>query len=640
MIAEQWYELIRGKTTLSSEAFFEIHRQASFTAAGDVLTDKPHFARRLGLAMWKAQQLLAALAFFDFADLPCPEYAEALVVAGKRHLRESELAPAAACFNRAREVLEALRQELPPSPAPELSPERVYPAVNVIARLRRNPAAENLDRIEAELFFARGNHAELAGDPEAALRAYDRCQALSTYLRYVDPQLEHREVKPAIARLLRERTDTEPLDALLVNVGLYSASPSYALLSLGTHLKRRDYRVRLLNRDADDATILRLARRARLVGFSVMTDQIGRSLAVSRRLKKLAPDIPVVWGGVHPTLYPEQTLAEPAIDYVVVGDGEDALVRLIEALKTNRPPAGIPGLGRKEDGRTVFEPPGEPFDLAECGPYAYELIDPAAWCDVRMGRVPLPYPVFLYFATRGCPWRCTFCVTSVLEQTRGRRAKKIKDIIADLQNLRERLRVRCVIFADEYFFGSPKWFGEFLDALERAALPIVWGCSFHLAIVMKNKELILRAQKLGLRYLSISPESGSDRVLEILGKKTTVAQIEAVFDWLTSVGLAPLSSFMTHLPGETAAERRATFALRDRLQTLCDARGVDAYLMGPQPFRPYPGTLLFQECVRRGYREPQTLDEWPAALGPWGHSLLEEEFFWVADENEAPEGRP
>jgi len=81
MIAEQWYELIRGKTTLSSEAFFEIHRQASFTAAGDVLTDKPHFARRLGLAMWKAQQLLAALAFFDFADLPCPEYAEALVVA-------------------------------------------------------------------------------------------------------------------------------------------------------------------------------------------------------------------------------------------------------------------------------------------------------------------------------------------------------------------------------------------------------------------------------------------------------------------------------------------------------------------------------------------------------------------------------
>lgn len=639
MTSEQWYELIRGKTTLSPAAFFEIHRQTAFAAAGDVLTDKPRFAYRLGQAMWREQQLFAAVAFFEYADLPGVEYAEALVVAGKRRLREGELAPAAAHFARARSLLEALRQELRPSPAPDLSSTGVYPAVNVMARLKRNPAAENLDRLEADLFFALGNHAELAGDPDAALAAYDRCQGISTDLRYVEPKLEHHEVKPAIARLLREQTDTEPIDALLVNVGLYSASPSYALLSLGTHLLRLGYRVRLLNRDADDSAIMRLARRARLVGFSVMTDQIGRSLAVSRRLKNLDPRIPIVWGGVHPTLYPEQTLAEPAIDYVVVGDGEEVLVRLVEALKANRSPAGIPGVGRKEDGRTIFEPPGEPFDLTKAGTYAYELIDLPAWCDVRIGRVALPYPVFLYYATRGCPWRCTFCVTSVLEQTRGRRAKKITDIIADLRTLRERVQVRCIIFPDEYFFGSPKWFGEFLDALEETALPIIWGCSFHMAVVLKNKKLILRAKDLGLRYVSVSPESGSDRVLEILGKKTTVEQIEEVFDWLTSVGLAPLSSFMTHLPGETAAERRATFALRDRLQALCDARGVDAYLMGPQPFRPYPGTLLFQECIRRGYREPQTLEEWPEALGPWGHSLLAEEFFWVADEPEMLEKR-
>ncbi len=151
-----------------------------------------------------------------------------------------------------------------------------------------------------------------------------------------------------------------------------------SVLYIATYLRRHGVAVEIVDQRVDDGWEARLrallAERPAWVGISSMTGkQIRWGLAAARVVREAAPTVPLVWGGVHPSILPEQTLGHPLVDLVAVGDGEELALELTAALKGPGPAdlSKIAGLAWKRGGRPVVNPPRDPVSMDELPPLDY-----------------------------------------------------------------------------------------------------------------------------------------------------------------------------------------------------------------------------------------------------------------------------
>src|ERR1700693_4253901 len=176
----------------------------------------------------------------------------------------------------------------------------------------------------------------------------------------------------------------------------------YSLLYLERALRNLGVEIILLDeqQQPDYSTILAApSARLLLAGVSSLTgEQIHGGIAFSKMVRESC-GAPIVWGGWHPTLLPEQTLQEPYIDYVVVGQGERPLRQLVERLREGENPLDVPGLGFKRDGTATVNPPAPLEDIN-----AFPRINLGA-LDLKryLNRSRLPEHFIGYFASHGCP---------------------------------------------------------------------------------------------------------------------------------------------------------------------------------------------------------------------------------------------
>lgn len=427
-----------------------------------------------------------------------------------------------------------------------------------------------------------------------------------------------------IRSLLATNKGKTQYDVLILNLGWASLVMPWPLVVLGTKLVKEGKKVRLMDGYSGEYEIIREAGLARLVGFSVMTEQIGVSLRLSRQIKKLYPDKCIVWGGVHPTLFPEQCLQEDSIDFIVCGEGENALSSLVTCLENKDYNfSSIPGLGYKDNGTMVLNPMGEPARFEDAGPWEYELLDMRNYMNWRIMRVDFKHPSLSFLATRGCPKGCTFCINSVVKQSRMYRARPIESILDEIEQLIRKYHVRTINFPDDAFFINPNYFNSFAEGILQRNLKFEWGGTAHIADVLKYKDLILYAKKAGLIWTGGSGESGSNRLLKLLGKGITVEDIIECSHFLADNGLMTGNCFMTHIPTETPQETKATLDLMEHIKNIFREKNNPSYIMGPSVFRPYPGSKLYNMCVESGFKPPETLEDWERMILPGGHFKLD-----------------
>ncbi|MFC2071646.1 B12-binding domain-containing radical SAM protein [Chloroflexota bacterium] len=427
-----------------------------------------------------------------------------------------------------------------------------------------------------------------------------------------------------IRGLLATNKEKTQYDVLILNVGWADPTMPWPIVVLGTELMKEGKKVRLMDGYSEEYEIIREAGVARLIGFSVMTAQIGPSLRLSRQIKKAYPDKFIVWGGIHPTLFPEQCLQEDSIDFIVSGDGEDALTSLTACLENRSYNfADIPGLGFKNNGAIVVNPMGKPARFEDAGPWKYELLDMEYYMNWHVMLVDSKYPSLSCLATRGCPKGCTFCINSVVQHTRIYRARPVVSVLDEIEQLIRKYHVRTINFPDEAFFINPNYFASFTEGILRRNLNFEWGGTAHIADVLKHKELFLNAKKAGLIWTGGSGESGSNRLLELINKGITVEDTIECSHFLADNGLMTGNCFMTHLPTETPEETKATLDLMEHIKSIFRAKNNPAYIMGPSVFRPYPGSKLYNMCVESGFKQPETLEEWGRMILPDGHFNLD-----------------
>lgn len=213
-------------------------------------------------------------------------------------------------------------------------------------------------------------------------------------------------------------------------------------------------------------------QRPDVLAFSVLTGTYRWMLGVAAEAKALLPGVQVVFGGVHPSAVPDRVLAQPEVDYVCIGEGDHAFPAILRAVEQGGPTAPIPNVRCKAADGSVLRGPQSGFvqDLD-----SLPFFDKEIWEDhIRVGDF------YLTMASRGCPYRCTFCFNNFFanlpDEKRGKyvRQRSVDHVMAELLLAKRRYRLRFVDFEDDVFTVDKGWVRAFLDRYKREI-----GVPFH-----------------------------------------------------------------------------------------------------------------------------------------------------------------
>ena len=339
----------------------------------------------------------------------------------------------------------------------------------------------------------------------------------------------------------------------------------------------------------------------RAVAFTVMPGpQLVNAVPLTRALKVRYPDIPVVWGGNFPSLYPAPVLDAPYVDWVVRGQGEHTFVELLDVLDGTRDPHDVAGLSfREPDGSHHIGVERRWVGPDELPPPPYHKIDVADYL----------HPTFLgarsgvYQASIGCPHGCKFCgVISMFG--RKERLGSAERTVRHLGFLVREHGMDAVHFYDNNFFVSEPQAREFADRV--APLGLRWWCEARVDTLSRfADDTWRRLAHAGLTMVFCGAESGSDEVLRRMDKGTTTAQILDVAARTRQHGIIPEFSFVFGDPVDAEGEIERTLAFVRRLKGVNPEMELISYFYTPTPQR--RGTYGDVDALKG---TPDTLEEW------------------------------
>jgi anaerobic magnesium-protoporphyrin IX monomethyl ester cyclase len=383
-----------------------------------------------------------------------------------------------------------------------------------------------------------------------------------------------------------------------------------SLLYVAGPLVEKGITVRLIDQRTDPAWEQTLAielskGEAACVGISTMTGyQIKAGLEVARLVRAQAPSLPIVWGGVHPTLLPEQTLAHPMVDIVAIGEGDYTLADLVPVLRDGGDLASVQGIGFKRMGRGVITEPRQRPDLDTLPPLPYHLVDVARYLPDPLG---LSNSALSLQTSRGCPFRCAYCYNTVAFQ-RQWRGMSPERVVEQIQLLVDRFGVKSVYLLDDNFFASTTRILSIIELLKRRGLQIaIHNANMRIDFASKADPRLLEAIRgAGMQKILIGIESGSDRMLRIMKKDITRKQVLVASQKIKAAGIFPCYNFLTGIPGETIEDTKETLQLMSQLLE----NDPNAYTSKLYMFAPYPGTELYEVVRQAGMPMPQRFEQW------------------------------
>ncbi len=371
------------------------------------------------------------------------------------------------------------------------------------------------------------------------------------------------------------------------------------LMYLSATLKSHGHRTRMFvdALEPDGAVQAALGASADLYAFSPLVTDLRWVLAQAARLKERL-DVPVVMGGTHVTLNPEETLAHPAVDVVCRGEGEAPLLELAEAVEQGRDWSGIANLWSKRNGSVVRN---EMRDLVE-DLDALSLPDRELYAGYSVLRGLGKRPLHI---GRGCPYGCSYCHNArKRELYRGKgsylRWRSVEGVLAEVEQLARGSFFKVLHFVDDGFGLREDWLVEFL--------PRLWELLDPRPAIFANMRADMVTDGLCTAFrdygadrfrLRIAVECGDERYRrEVLRKTISDADLRRAAELLHDSGVRFATYNMMGLPGETLEQAIETLRLN------VDLRPAHAFCFLYQPF---PGTDLARFAVECGSVDAATL---------------------------------
>lgn len=380
--------------------------------------------------------------------------------------------------------------------------------------------------------------------------------------------------------------------------------PPLSLLSLAAPLKAAGFRPVIVDGALEsdlEAAVGKELEGALCVGISFMTGRMIRSaLAAARAVRRFDAAIPIVFGGWHASLLPDQTLGEETADVVVRGPGEGAMVELASALRAGADLEGIRAASFKRGGRPIHNA-GRPAAPLESLPVpAFEL---ARFDDYERaaGMRKLPYA-----SSVGCPYACHYCTDQVFYDRRFN-AYSARRVVSEVTDLVARNRLREAAFLDSNFLVNIRRALDIARGFKDARLGFAWTfqASTDLLCRMTDDEVVLLAES-GAVHMGFGTESASAGVLEAMNKKhQNVEDMYETARKTLQAGIRATFNLILGYPGETEADRRETFRVMTGIASEFPNVGFS-----PNIFTPYPGIPIWPQLRALGVHEPRSLEEW------------------------------
>ncbi len=389
--------------------------------------------------------------------------------------------------------------------------------------------------------------------------------------------------------------------------------PPMGLILLASVLHNNNYSVQIIDgsdkKDWKKIALDSLNDDILFIGIAVMSSQVTLALDLTQQIKIKNKNIPIVWGGFHGTIFPEQTITHPDIDIITIGEADKTIVQLAEYFSGNREIENVGGIVYKKENKIFKTELNALSEFDEIPRVNYDLMLPEKLFmqPYRMSDTD-QYTLFPILAGLGCNFKCAFCHNAIFNKKH--RIKSAESIIEDIKFYKNKYNfITGIALRDENFFGNKKRLLNFLDLIEKENINVKWVASMTGVYVNDtyiNSDLLKRLKKCGAVRLGVGVESGSPKILKLLKKETNTEQVIKVAKLADIEKIYIFGSFIACMPGETKDDFQLTVNLILRLMN------ETKYFMhiGPQCFRPYPGSELYKTCLAAGLKEPKSLEDW------------------------------
>jgi anaerobic magnesium-protoporphyrin IX monomethyl ester cyclase len=357
--------------------------------------------------------------------------------------------------------------------------------------------------------------------------------------------------------------------------------------------------------------VLQELRNALCLGISVLTGPMIRgAVRMAKAAKRELPDVPVIFGGWHPSLLPGQTLQEPFVDVVVRGQGELTLLEVAENLAAGKSIHGILGVSSKQFGLPQHTPERRVALLDDLPMPAFEMANFDAYERVSGERK------LAYATSVGCPYACNYCTDMVFYKRRFN-ALKAERVVEEVTNLVAKYRIGEVAMLDSNLPVDWRRAREIARGFLDSRIKFRWTfqASTDFLCRMSDDDVRLLGES-GVTHMGFGTESTSSSVLKLMNKRHQ--RVDEMYETARKAavgGIHVTFNLIFGYPGETEADRVET------LRTMSDiARQFWNVSFSPNIFTPYPGIPIWGQLRELGMREPQSLEEW--AELPLGRNVL------------------
>jgi len=352
----------------------------------------------------------------------------------------------------------------------------------------------------------------------------------------------------------------------------------------------------------------------KLIGMTVMPGpQLRQAVPIAKAIKQTNPNISIVWGGYFPSNHYDVVVQSDWVDFVIIGQGEQAFTQFVEAFFTNQDYEQVPSLAYINDGQTQVTKRAKFVNLNDYPYYPYHLLD----MEQYIGTSYLGNRVGAHHTSWGCPFACSFCAVVPLAKQRWL-AESAERVIDITRWFKHEYHIDGMEYHDMDFFvneGRTEAIAEGLIGLDIRW----WGLGRVDTLLSYSDTTFEKMAKSGVSMIFMGAESGDDDTLKLMNKggKSGTAQTLAIIERMKQYDIVPELSFVLGNPPDPIADIEKTIKFIRKVKQVNPATELVLYLYTPTP---QEGSIMLDEAVKLGFSFPQTLEEW--ASDEWADKSL------------------
>ncbi|MDD3374500.1 MAG: radical SAM protein [Candidatus Omnitrophica bacterium] len=354
-------------------------------------------------------------------------------------------------------------------------------------------------------------------------------------------------------------------------------------LSIGyiaSYLEDKNYNVKIIDEEVEMITKEKLLQmtnnKKQLFGVSCLTPTISRGYKLANLIKSIFPESTIVFGGIHCTVLPEEVLGNPCVDLVVRGEGEPVIEQIVLHHRQGKNFKDILSCSYRSNGTIIHNPIAPLIDINSLPSIPFHMFDSKI------------YDMGFMISSRGCPYNCAFCSQRIINGNVFR-YRSTEKVIAELQTLTTMYQPSNIVFLDDIFTVSKTRVRDLCQAIIQNNLHTKAEYSISTRGDCIDDEILKELRSANFTGLNIGVETASEKLMKFINKNETVSDIVKGIQLAKKYNFGIDTTFIYGIPGETRADRVASFNL--------------AVSLSPDKARfnnatPYPGTKFYDVAKR------------------------------------------